>query len=166
MLVYHISLGLHYVLGAIGLAVGFAFLGYGDIIGAFYLAFAIFQLYILMPFIVCPHCVYSRLGGSRCIAGSNIIAKELSERGDPNRFADRAKGLLCHNTLYMAALILPIAGMGIALFIDFSYLLLGLFLSVLGLMLFRVFVVFRMIACVNCLARFKCPNAAMMDLNR
>ncbi len=34
----------------------------------------------------------------------------------------------------------------------------------LGLMLFRVFVIFKKVACVHCMAKKRCPNAIAMGL--
>jgi hypothetical protein len=39
-----------------------------------------------------------------------------------------------------------------------------LWAAVLGLMLFRVFYVFRKVACVHCMAKRRCPNAKSMGL--
>jgi len=65
----------------------------------------------------------------------------------------------------MAAKVVPIAVMLPALFLNFSILLLALFLGVLGLMLFRIFVIFPKIACVHCRAKNICPNAKSMGLS-
>jgi len=51
-----------------------------------------------------------------------------------------------------------------ALAINFSYLLLALFLAVLGLLIFRFFVIFPKIACLHCHAKFKCPQAGAMGV--
>jgi hypothetical protein len=66
----------------------------------------------------------------------------------------------------MAAKIIPIIAMIPALILNFSVLLLTLFLSVVGLMLLRVFVVFPKIACVHCRAMNVCPNAKAMGINK
>ena len=51
-----------------------------------------------------------------------------------------------------------------ALILNFSFLLLAIFLVVVGLLLFRFFVVFTRIACVHCRAKYKCPQAEAMGL--
>jgi hypothetical protein len=66
----------------------------------------------------------------------------------------------------MAAKLIPIIAMIPALILNFSILLLALFLSVVGLMLLRVFVVFPKIACVHCRAKNMCPNAIAMGIGK
>jgi hypothetical protein len=51
-----------------------------------------------------------------------------------------------------------------ALILNFSFLLLAIFLAVVGLLLFRFFVVFPKIACVHCSAKYKCPQAEAMGV--
>jgi hypothetical protein len=114
----------------------------GYSIGALYLLFAFVEMYVMMPLTVCPNCVYYRMEGSRCISGLNLVSKRVAREGDPKDFAKRAEGLLCNNNLYMAALILPILAMIPALVLNFSLWLLVIFLAVVGLLLFRFFVVF------------------------
>ena len=94
-----------------------------------------------------------------CTSGLNVFARMIAGPGNPDNFADRAQGLLCHNNLYMVALFLPILAMLPALALNFSWLLLLVFLAVVGLLLFRFFVIFGKIACVHCSAKYDCPNA-------
>lgn len=122
-------------------------------------------MYVLMPLMVCPNCVYYRLKDSLCISGLNLLSKKIAPQGDIKDFADRGEGLFCHNNLYMAAKILPIVAMIPALILNFSFSLLVVFLAVVGLFLFRIFVVFPKIACVHCRAKNICPNAEAMGLS-
>ena len=59
----------------------------------------------------------------------------------------------------MASLIVPVIALLPALIANFTLLLLGIFFAVLGLLLFRFFVIFPQIACIHCRAKFDCPNA-------
>jgi len=90
----------------------------------------------------------------------NVISRKIAKEGRRAEFPKRASGLFCHNNLYLSALVVPIIAMLPALIINFSYTLLALLIGVAGLLLFRFFVVFGKIACVHCLAKFECPNAA------
>jgi hypothetical protein len=94
----------------------------------------------------------------------NLISRKIAQEGKSEDFVKRAQGLLCHNNLYMVALFLPIAAMLPALIFNFSLALLGLFLAVVGLLLFRFFVIFARVACVHCQAKNMCPNARSMGL--
>ena len=59
---------------------------------------------------------------------------------------------------------MPIIAMIPALILSFSFLLLAIFLTVVGLLLPRIFVVFPKIACVHCRAMNICPSAEPMGL--
>jgi len=95
----------------------------------------------------------------------NVISRKIKKEGSMKDFPNRAKGLLSHNKLYMAALFIPIIGIIPALIFNFSFLLLAILLSVIGLLLFRMFVVFPKIACIHCRAKYTCPNAEAMGLS-
>lgn len=86
--------------------------------------------------------------------------------GSQKDFPNRAKGLLSHNKLYMIALIGPIVVMMPALALNFSFILLTILLAVIGLMVFRYFVVFRKTACPHCSAKYTCPNAIAMGISK
>jgi hypothetical protein len=166
LLIYNGVTILHYLLGGTGIILGYnaGWFAYG--LGAAYLVFAFGQMYVMMPLVVCPHCVYSRLDNALCISGLNVISGKVAQRGDVSAFARvRGQGLLCHNNLYMAAKILPIVVMLPALFLNFTWVLLTIFLVVVGLMAFRVFVIFPQIACGHCRAKNICPNAQAMGLS-
>jgi hypothetical protein len=51
-----------------------------------------------------------------------------------------------------------------ALFLNFSITLLLIFLGVVGLLLFRFFIIFPRIACLHCSAKHRCPQAAAMGV--
>jgi hypothetical protein len=93
-----------------------------------------------------------------------VISKKIAQEGDPQDFPRRAKGLFCNHNLYMAALIVPIIAMIPALILNFSFFLLAILLVVVGLLLFRFFVIFPPIACLHCSTKYKCPQAEAMGL--
>jgi hypothetical protein len=165
LLIYNGVTAVHYLLGGLGIMLGYRFSWAAYLLGLLYLAFAFVQMYVLMPLLVCPNCVYYKLKDSLCISGMNLIARKVARPGDVKDFAGRGQGLLCHNNLYMAAKIIPIAAMIPALILNFSAVLLGIFVAVVGLLVFRIFVIFPKIACVHCRAKNMCPNAASMGLS-
>ena len=110
-----------------------------------------------MPLTVCPNCVYYRMKDSRCVSGLNIISRKLAKEGNPDDFPKRAEGFFCYNNIYMATLFFPIVASVPALIFNFSLFLLTAFLLVLGLLIFRFFVIFPKIACLHCNAKFTCP---------
>ena len=164
ILIYNGVTVLHYLFGGIGLILGYNFSWVAYLLGSLYLAFAFVQMYVLMPLVVCPNCVYYRLNNSLCISGLNLISKKIARKGNIKDFPKRGEGLFCHNNLYMVAKVVPIIVLIPALFLNFSFLLLAIFLAVLGLLLLRIFVVFPKIACVHCRAMNICPNAEAMGL--
>ena len=164
ILIYNGSTILHYFLGGIGIIVGYKFSLISHIFAYLYFAFSFLEMYVVMPLTVCPNCVYFRLERSLCISGLNVVAKILAKEGKPEDFQKRAKGLLCSNNLYLASLLIPIMAIVPALIMNFSFLLLAIFLSLVGLILFRFFVIFPKIACLHCRAKFKCPQAQSMGV--
>ena len=164
ILVYNGSTVLHFLLGGVGIMVGYNFSSVSMIFAYLYLAFSFLEMYVFMPLKVCPCCVYFRLERSLCISGLNVVAKMITREGKPEDFSNRAKGLLSANNLYLAALVIPIIGVIPALFINFSFLLLVIFIVLVGLLLFRFFVIFPKIACLHCRAKFKCPQAEAMGV--
>jgi hypothetical protein len=165
LVIYNGVTVLHYLLGGIGIIVGYSSSWVAYLFGSLYLIFAFVQMYVIMPLVVCPNCVYYRLEDSICISGMNVLSKKIAKQGDIKDFPKRGEGLFCHNNLYMATKIVPILAMIPALFLNFSFSLLTIFLVVIGLFLFRIFVLFPKIACVHCRARNICPNAKAMGLN-
>lgn len=164
LLIYNGTTISHFLFGGFGIILGYNFSPYSLLFGIIYIVFAFGEMYILMPFKVCPNCVYYRMEDSLCVSGLNIVSKKLSKEGNPKDFPNRAKGLFCPNNLYMASLIFPIIVMIPALIINFSPVLLVIFLVVLGLMLFRFFIIFMKISCIHCIAKYKCPQAGQMGV--
>lgn len=162
--IYNGSTILHYLLGGIGIIIGYNFSLISQIFGYLYFVFSFLEMYVVMPLTVCPNCVYYRLERSLCISGLNVVAKMLAKEGKPEDFPKRAKGFLCSNNLYLASLLIPIVALIPALILNFSFLLLAIFLSLVGLILFRFFVIFPKIACLHCRAKFKCPQAQSMGV--
>jgi hypothetical protein len=152
---------LHFALGILGI-----YMGIGWLLALLYGVFAFAVMYIMMPLKVCPNCVYYRLDNSRCISGLNLLSKKITYEGLPINFSKRAKGWLCHNNYYLAGLILPLPLILIGMLFNFSVTLVGIFVAIAALLAFRFFVLFPKIACVNCAAKYKCPNAAQMGLNK
>jgi hypothetical protein len=156
----------HFGLGMLGILVGFrTWPTPAWILGVAYVLFALTQMYVLMPLKVCPTCAYCRMDGARCISALNLVSARLAAPRDPDDFPRRAIGVLCHNNLYMAALVLPLFLMLPALVADFSVALLGLFLGLAALLAFRLFVLFTRVACVHCAAKRHCPNAQAMRIS-
>jgi hypothetical protein len=165
VLIYNAATALHFLLGGVGIVLGYAFAAWpAYLAGGLYLLFAFAEMYLLMPLRVCRHCIYYRLDNSRCISGLNLLAHKIAPKGSPKKFAGRAQGLLCSNNLYMAALILPILAIFPALILNFSALLLSICLVLVGLLLLRFFVLFLQIACPHCRAKHQCPQAEAMGV--
>jgi hypothetical protein len=164
--IYNGTTILHYIFGGFGIIIGYSFLQWrlGLIFGLIYLIFAFVQMYIIMPLIVCPNCVYYKMKDGLCTSGLNIVSRKIAKEGDINHFGDRAKGYLSHNKLYMGALFIPIVVMIPALIINFSVDLLIFFILVIFLLLFRMFIVFPKVSCVHCSAKYRCPNAKSMGI--
>jgi hypothetical protein len=165
VLIYNGSTILHFLLGGIGIALGYSFSsGVGYTFGGLYLVFSSVEMYVVMPLVVCPNCVYYRAKDSLCISGLNILSKKIAKEGDPKDFSKRAEGLFCPNNLYLASLIVPILAMIPALIVNFSVVLLLIFFAVFGLLLFRFFIIFPKIACLHCRAKHICPQAEAMGV--
>ena len=151
----------HYSLGGIGIFLGYdSWIGY--LIGSLYLAFSLGEMYVHMPLKVCPNCVYYKLDNSLCISGMNIVSRKVAKEGNIKDFPNRAKGVFSPNNLYMASLIIPIIAIIIALILDFSVPVLIILLAIIGLLLFRFFVIFTKVACVHYRAKNICPQAQKM----
>ncbi len=165
ILIYNGCTILHFLLGGVGLATGydfFALIGYA--IGLLYLLLSFGEMYMLMLLKVCPNCVYYQTKDSLCISGLNLISKKIVSAGDPKLFHMRAEGLFCPNNLYLASLIFPIIAMVPALALNFSTALLIIYLALIGLLLFRFFMIFPKVACLHCMAKYKCPQAERMGV--
>ena len=157
VLIYEFTTIFHFIIGGLGLILGYTFLSWGYLIGTIYLIFAFLQMYILMPLTVCPNCIYYRMENSRCVSGLNKISRKIAKEGKSEDFPKRAEGLFCYNNIYMVGLFFPIIGIIPALILNFSLIILILLLVVLGLLIFRFFVIFPKIACLHCSAKYTCP---------
>ena len=165
ILLYNGSTVAHYVLGGIGIMIGYNFLSWaGSLFGVVYLVFSFVEMYIIMPSTVCPHCVYYKLENALCISGLNVMSKRIAKEGDVENFVKRAEGLLCFNNVYIAILIIPLMAIIPVLFINYSLLLLLIFLALTTLLVFRFFIIFPQIACLHCRAKFQCPQAGQMGV--
>ncbi len=165
VVIYNGTTILHFLLGGIGIALGYSFSSWaGYIFGILYLVFSLVEMYVIMPLTVCPNCIYYRAEDWLCISGLNILSKKIAKEGDLKDFPRRAQGLFCPNNLYLASLIVPIVAMIPALIVNFSIVLLIIFLAVVGLLLFRFFIIFPRIACLHCRAKYVCPQAEAMGV--
>ena len=161
ILIYNGTTIVHYLLGGIGIILGYnSWISY--LFGIVYIVFSSAEMYLHMPIKVCPNCVYFKLENSICISGLNIISRKVAKAGNVNDFPNRAKGVLCPNNLYIASLIIPIIAIIPALILNFSLIVLVILLMVVGLLIFRFFVIFPKIACVHCRAKNICPQAKSM----
>jgi len=163
ILIYNGSTVLHYLLGGAGIIIGYSS-WIGLLLGLLYILFSFAEMYVLMPLKVCPNCPYYRLNNSLCISGLNIVSRKIANKGEVRKFPQRAAGLLCPNNLYIASLAIPIIAMIPALILDFSLPVLLILLVVVGLLLFRFFAIFPKIACLHCVAKYKCPQAGSMGV--
>ena len=165
ILVYNGATIAHYVLGGIGIILGYSsWVGYS--LGFLYLAFSFMEMYVHMPLKVCPNCVYYTLPNSLCISGLNLVSRRVAREGSVKAFSNRARGSLCPNNFYIASLAFPILGIIPALILNFSIPVLVILLVIVGLLLFRFFVIFPKIACVHCRAQNVCPQAQSMGFGK
>lgn len=164
ILIYNGVTVAHFVLGGLGIIYGYSFSWLGYLFGAVYLAFAFLQMYIVMPLKVCPNCVYYRMENAICVSGLNMVSRKIAKEGDLKRFPDRSKGAFCHNNLYMASLIAPIVAVIPALVLNFSAFVMAVLISLVGLLITRILVIFKRIACIYCAAKGHCPNAKSMGI--
>lgn len=167
VLAYHGVTVAHFVLAGLGLYLGFGESGLSSALAIVYVLFAFGQMYVIMPLKVCPHCVYTRMEGrARCVSALNLLSMRIAGPGKPQKFKNRAKGILCHNNLYLAALLAPVPLLLVGLALNFSAGLVAITAAVVGLLVFRFVVLFKQVACVHCHAKQRCPNAAQMGLDK
>lgn len=165
VLIYNGTTVAHYVLGGIGIILGYSYwIGY--LLGSLYLVFSFTEMYVQMPLKVCSKCVYYKLENSLCISGLNLVSRKIAREGNVQDFPIRAKGVLCHNNLYIATLAIPIVAIIPALILNFSFFTMAILLILVGLLLFRFFVIFPKIACVHCRAQNICPQARSMGFSK
>jgi hypothetical protein len=165
---------LSWVLGLNGLTVVHYLMGCGAILVAYrdypllgwpvglgYLVFAVVQLYVLMPLVVCPGCVYRTIRGGRCASGLNVLSARLCPPS-PGAigFEERAHGALCENSLCLWAWVLPVPLALPGLALSFSWPAFALMATVAALTVLRLAVVMRRVVCPHCLARRWCPVVA------
>jgi hypothetical protein len=156
---------LHFGLGTAGLIVAYdRWPALALAMGGVYLAFALVQMYVLMPLGVCPSCVYRSMSGARCIAAMNIVSARITGTRPAEEFPNRGSGILCHNNLYLGSLIAPLPLMVPGLIVNFALVVLALLIAVAALLAFRFFVVFKRTACPHCAAKGRCPNAQAMGI--
>jgi hypothetical protein len=161
ILIYNGTTIIHYLLGGSGIILGYgSWIGY--LAGITYIVFSFLEMYVHMPLKVCPNCVYYKLDNSRCISGLNLLSRNISKAGDIKQFGKRSSGALCPNHLYIASLVIPIIAIIPALILNFSLVVLVILIIVVGLLVFRFFVIFPKIACVHCRAKNICPQARSM----
>lgn len=165
ILIYNGTTILHYTLGGTALIIGYSS-WIGITAGVLYLLFSFGEMYIHMPLKVCPNCVYYTLKDSLCISGLNLVSRRVAKEGNTKDFSNRTKGFLCPNNLYIASLVIPVIAIIPALIINFSFFLLTLYLVIIGLLVFRFFVIFPKVACVHCRAQKICPQAQQMGFNK
>jgi len=163
--IYNGSTILHFLLGGVGIILGYRFSPWaGYTFGILYLIFSFVEMYVVMPISVCPNCVYTQAKDWLCISGLNVISKKIAKEGDLKDFPGRAQGPFCPNNMYLGSLIVPIVALIPALIVNFSVVLLLIFLAVMGLLLFRFFILFPRIACLHCRAKYECPQAGAMGV--
>jgi hypothetical protein len=165
VLLYNATTDAHFLLGGLGIVMGYGWTGLAWLAGLAYMAVAFGQMYHMMPLAVCPNCVYYQMEDGTCVSGLNRVSRRIAGEGNLDDFPKRAGGPLSHNKFYMGSLVFPIIAILPSLVINFSVPLLLVWSAVLGLMLFRFFVVFKKVACVHCMAKRRCPNAKAMGLS-
>ena len=164
VILYNAVTILQIALAGLGLYMAFAASWIGPVSAIVYLVFATGTLYVLQPLRVCPHCPYYRTEGARCISGLNLLARRITHQGKPQYFKRRAKGPLCHNNLHLTALFAPFPLLLLGLALDFSVALLAVTAVLAALVVFRIAVLYRRLACPGCEAKQRCPNAARLGI--
>ena len=155
---------LHYILGSFGIMIAYHFAWLAFATSILYFAFALVQMYFLMPLLVCRNCVYYELRNALCISGLNVIARSVAKTGSVAQFAERSKGFWCHNNLYLAAKVIPLLVMLPGLIFNFSAWTLIVYLAIIGLIAYRILIIFPRIACNHCRAKNICPNAKALRI--
>ena len=125
-----------------------------------YVVYAVMQLYVLMPLVVCPACVYSSIRNGRCANGLNLISVRFSPSPVPGPgFEERTRGALCQSSLCLLSLVLPVPLAVPGLVVSFSWMGLALTLAVGALAGVRLAYIAPRAVCSHCLARRWCPAA-------
>ena len=127
-------------------------------VGLAYLVFAMVQLYVLMPLVVCPGCVYRTFSDGRCPSGLNLISARLCPpSASAFEFRERSHGALCQSSLCLWSWILPVplALPGLASRSRGRPATLAAVVAALAVI--RLTFVTRLAVCPHCLARRWCP---------
>jgi hypothetical protein len=165
VVLYNSTTIVHFGLASAGLLVAFSrWPVVAWLLGVVYLVFAFAQMYLVMPLKVCTHCAYRTLTHGRCVSGLNLVSGRFSRPRSRDAFAARSEGVVCHNNLYMTALIAPLALILVGLAVDYSVAGTVILLLLAALLAFRYFVLFRRVACPHCVAKRRCPNARAMGI--
>ena len=139
----------HYLVG--GAAILAAYRDYpivGWPLGMAYLVFAMVQLYVLMPQVVCPGCVYRTIRDGRCPSGLNLISARLAPpAASAVEFGQRTHGALCQSSLCLWSWLLPVPLALPGLALSFSWTAATLTAVVAVLAVARMTVVARVAVC-------------------
>ena len=93
IVIYNGATILHFLLGGVGIIVGYNFSAWaGYLFGGLYFVFSFAEMYLLMPLVVCPNCVYFKMEDSLCISGLNIFSRKIGKEGEQGNFPKRAEG--------------------------------------------------------------------------
>ncbi len=165
VILYNGTTVLHFLLGSAILLCLHRFFGpFAFVVAVSYFLFSFLEMYVVMPFRVCRHCVYFRLENGICISGLNVLARRMAKTGNQSDFPNRAKGIFCPNNLYVFSLILPVVS-GIPILIsNYSRALLCCEISIVALLAARFLYIIPKLACVHCLSKFECPQAGQMGV--
>jgi hypothetical protein len=149
----------HYFLGCAAILLAYrSYPVLGWPLGLGYLVFAFVQLYVLMPLVVCPGCVYRSVRDGRCPSGLNLISARLCPpSASAIEFRQRTHGALCQSSLCLWSWVLPVPLALPGLALSFSWLAATLTATVAALAVIRLALVTKRAVCSHCLARRWCP---------
>lgn len=149
----------HYLAGAAAVVLAYRTLPIiGWPLGLGYFVYAMVQLYVLMPLVVCPGCVYAGIEVGRCPSGLSVIsARFVRNPAQRAAFDARSQGALCQSSLCLVSLIAPVPLALPGLVISFSWLALALTVAVAALVTARLGGAYKRVVCAHCLARRWCP---------
>ena len=151
----------HHVVGCAAILIAYrSYPIVGWPVGLAYLVFAMVQLYVLMPLVVCPGCVYRTVRDGRCPSGLNLVSARLCPpSASAFEFRERTHGALCQGSLCLWSWVLPVPLALPGLALSFSWLAATLTAIVAVLTVARLTFVTRLAVCPHCLARRWCPGA-------
>jgi hypothetical protein len=150
---------IHYVAGAGAIVLAYRSLPIvGWPVGLAYFVYAVVQLYVLMPLVVCPGCVYSGIEDGRCPIGLSVIsARFFRDPAQRTAFDARTQGALCQSNLCLVSLVAPVPLAVPGLILSFSWPGMALTAAVAALVTARLAGAYRRVVCAHCLARRWCP---------